>query len=195
MLPKGRDTPPHPADTTSRHPNAPEIASFCIMLPTNSSYPLQGGFRSQLKQALRIFSGITLAENGIPRYQDFYSGAHGFDNRTVRHASVNFDPEVGPARGTHGSQFAHLVQRRRDELLRSEPRIHGHHEHMVHHVQYFAQGLHRSGGINYHARIRTLAADQLQRAMEMNTSFLMHADPIRTRIHPKAKELIKILHH
>src|SRR6266700_936254 len=74
-------------------------------LPQNAapdSYPLQGGFRSQLKQALRIFSGITLAENGVPRYQDFYSGAHGVGYRITGHASVNFDPEVGPACGAHG---------------------------------------------------------------------------------------------
>ena len=71
---------------------------------------MQSGFRSQFQQALCIFPGITLSENGIAGHQDLNPGPHCLTDCLWRYSAVNFDPETLVAAYESGASEAELLR-------------------------------------------------------------------------------------
>ena len=62
-------------------------------------------------------------------------------------------------------------------------------------IQHFLQRIHRRRRINHHTRQAIVALDEMQRAVQVPASFLMHRNPIRPRLGKRRNKLVRILDH
>ena len=93
------------------------------------------------------------------------------------------------------ASLLHFVQRCWDELLRPKPRIHAHHQHIIDNVEHFAEGLDRSRRIDHHTRPALMLLDKVQRPVQMPARFLMHRNPVRSRVREFRNVLVGVLYH
>jgi len=65
----------------------------------------------------------------------------------------------------------------------------------VHDFQNFIEHMHRRRRIDHHAGLAIVRLNQMERAVQMNTGFLMHGDPVRASFRKRRNKLIRILDH
>src|SRR5207249_10990496 len=68
-------------------------------------------------------------------------------------------------------------------------------EHVIGNVENLAQRINGSCWINYYARYASMTLDQVQRAIQMNASLLMHRNPIRPSFTEFWNKLVGIFDH
>src|SRR6266481_4616586 len=138
----------------------------------------RGGARG-FQKFLCVFADVAVAENGVARDQKFGAGANYIANHVQGNTAVHFNPERQSQRFAHFRESLYFVERARNEVLPAEPRIHGHHQHVVDHLQNFVNHVHRRGGVDDHGGLAPVRRNQLQRAMKMHAGFLVHGNPVR----------------
>ena len=102
-----------------------------------------------------------------------------------------FSPISSPQLG----QIGDLVERERQKLLPAKPRIHAHHQHIMHHRQHFDQRIHRRRRIDDHPRQHPMLLNQLQRPVQMPADLLLHAQHVRARLGKRRNKRVGILDH
>ena len=115
-----------------------------------------------------------MAEHSIPRHQQLRTRSHNIPNCIHGNAAIHFNPEIQSALFAHARKFFHLLKRIFYELLSAEPWIHGHHQHVMHDSQNVRQRFHRRRWIQHHSRLAAVILDQVQRAVQVHTGFLVH---------------------
>ena len=88
-----------------------------------------------------------------------------------------------------------FLERVWNEMLRAKSRIHGHDQNVMHDIQDFVEHVHRSRRIDHHARLASKRLNQVERAVQMNASFLMNGNPVRASFRKCGNKLIWIFNH
>src|SRR5690606_16295769 len=125
---------------------------------------------------------VGCAEDGGSGYERI--GAGGMDRPDVVHFDAAVDlqadrltprlyPSVDAATG-----LAQLVQRVRNELLATEPRVHRHEQHEIELVHDVLHPVQRGGGIEHQAGPTAMVANQGQRTVRVARSFRVEGDDI-----------------
>jgi hypothetical protein len=152
-------------------------------------------FPAAFQQSFSIRFHVAASKNSVPGNQDFSTRANHIGDIVQRDPAVHLDLEAGADSGLDRRQLADLLQARGDELLSAKSGVHGHHEHIIHHVQHFRERPNGSGGIDHYARLQSAVLDVLQSAMQMYTDLLVHGDPICASIGKGRNVLVWILNH
>src|SRR5208283_1722454 len=142
-----------------------------------------------------VVARVAVPEDMTAGNKYLHSSARRRAYRLQINTAVDFDAEIHSLGSPHGGQLADLLQRAGNELLPSETRIDGHDQHEIHNVEHFAERLHRSRRIDDHSDQRAVAANQLQRAVQVAANLLMDRNPVCPRIDEGGNILIRILDH
>mmetsp|Transcript_10127 Transcript_10127/g.21569 ORF Transcript_10127/g.21569 Transcript_10127/m.21569 type:complete len:255 (+) Transcript_10127:71-835(+) len=110
-------------------------------------------------------------------------------------AAVNLERDVVAALIDKLARLAQLVERRWDELLASEARVHRHEQHNVNLVHDVLEAVERRGGVEHEARLAAGGADQLQRAVNMAGGLRVEGDVAGAGIGKLANDAVNRRHH
>ena len=86
------------------------------------------------------------------------------------HAAVDLEADVVAGLVDHLSRFARLVERRGNERLAAEARVHGHEEDDVDLVHDVLEDVQRGGRVEDEAALAARRADELERAVDLCVS-------------------------
>jgi nucleoside-diphosphate-sugar epimerase len=120
---------------------------------------------------------VGLAEHGRARDQHIGPGGGHRRRGLGRDPAVDLNPDR-PA-GGHGLQAADLLDRRRDEALAPETRVHGHDQDEVDPVEHVLDDALGRGRVQRHARRLAEPVDHLERAVEVGRGLGVDDDPVR----------------
>src|SRR5205807_8549699 len=95
-------------------------------------------------------------------------------DRVQSYTSIYHDAVIQPTVGTELGYTPDLVQSTRNELLGAKTGIYRHYQHVVHDVEHFAEGLNRRGRVDDNSGQQTMAANYVQRAVQVAANFLVH---------------------
>jgi len=79
--------------------------------------------------------------------------------------------------------------------LTAKTGIHAHYQNMVNQRKNLIEGVDWGGGVYYHAGFASVGGDQTERAIEMDTGFLMHGNPIDAGFGKCGDEFVGLFDH
>jgi len=88
-----------------------------------------------------------------------------------------------------------FIERTRNELLTTIPRIDAHHQNIIDDVEHIFEQSHRCSGINDHARLSPVILNHVQSPIEIPADFVMYADTIRPGFDEDRCVGVRILNH
>jgi hypothetical protein len=99
-------------------------------------------------------------ENGAAGDQNVSAGANDIRHGVVMDAAIDFDAKVQTTGLPNFRKQFDLFQRRRDERLATESRVHAHYQHMMNQGKDLIEGVNGSGGIDDHARFASVRGNE-----------------------------------
>ena len=153
------------------------------------------GIESGCQELPCSFPGTAALEYGATCDQDLCASAHNVCNRIVMYAAVHFNTKLQTARLPNFRKRLDFFKGRLDEGLTAKPGIDAHDKHVMNKRKNFVKGVDRSGGVYHYSWLTTVGSDELERAIEVDTGFLMHRDPVDASLHESGDELVRPLNH
>src|SRR5579871_709737 len=173
----------------------PQASYLRHRLLGSDSLPLHRSFESRGQHLLSIGLWALPSKYGASGYQHFHSSANDISDVIWTDSTIDFNTKAYLQGSPHRRQLADFVQSRRNEFLASKSGIHRHNKNMVHYGEHFFQRTDRRGWINDCARLHAKLPYLVQGPIQMNTSFLVHRDPIGAGVGKCRNVTIRILDH